>query len=153
MSRNLYRSYKHVPGIDDSLITNKLDKENSCVGMGSSYVLKDEKETEMKIQDKNKTYVYQQRRPRPNFEVGTEVLVTTHVLSNVSKGITSKFVPKRDGPYIITKQIGSSTYEVSSPDNLTIHASTFTLYKGTNVRNNPVPVHPMKRRGRPRKAY
>ncbi|KAI8116863.1 hypothetical protein CVS40_11130 [Lucilia cuprina] len=97
-------------------------------------------------------------KPSPNavHRIDT-VLVTTHVLSNVSKGITSKFVPKRDGPYILTKKIGSSSYEVSSPDNLTIplgtyHTSALTLYTGTNARNNPAPVHLMKRRGRPRKA-
>ena len=55
----------------------------------------------MKIQDKNKTYVDQQRRPQPNFEIGTEVLVATYVGSNTNKGRTSTFLPKRDGPYII----------------------------------------------------
>lgn len=119
-------------------------------------VLKDAKETEMKVQDRNKTYVDQRRRPQPDFDIGTEVLVSTHVLSNMSKGVTSKFVPKRDGPYVITRKIGSSTYKVSSPDNLNIplgtyHASALTLYRGTNSADPPAPVHPIRKRGRPKK--
>lgn len=119
-------------------------------------ILKDARESEVKIQDKNKLYVDKRRRPQPNFDIGTEVLVNTHVLSNATKGVTSKFVPKRDGPYIIIRQIGSSSYEVAAPDNLhiplgTYHASTLTLYKGTNAKDTPTPVHPMKKRGRPKK--
>lgn len=119
-------------------------------------VLKDARETEMKIQDKNKVYVDQHRRSQPNFDIGVEVLVDTHTLSNASKGISSKFVPKRDGPYIITRKVGSSAYEVSSPSNLNIplgtyHASALTLYNGTSTNIMPAPVHPIRKRGRPKK--
>lgn len=120
-------------------------------------ILKDAKETEIKIQDKNKTYVDQRRRPQPDFDIGTKVLVNCHVLSKASKGITSKFVPKRDGPYVITRKIGSSTFEVSSPENLntplgTYHASALTIYKGNNSADSPAPVNPLRKRGRPKKT-
>lgn len=119
-------------------------------------VLKNAKETESKAQDRNKHYADQHRRPQPQYEVGTQVLITTHVLSNASKNMTSKFIPKRDGPYVITKKIGSSTYEVSSPDNLSMalgsyHASALTPFEGTNAKQHPAPVCPLKKRGRPKK--
>lgn len=121
-------------------------------------VLKYAKEMEMKTQDKNKAYVDQHRRLQPDFDIGTYVLVTTHVLSNASKGITSKFMPKRDGPYIITRKIGSSTYEVSSPANPNIpvgtyHASALTIYRGDLSVEVPAPVQPIRKRGRPRKTH
>lgn len=119
-------------------------------------ILKDAKENEVRIQDKNKFYVDKNRRSQPGFEIASEVLVETHTLSNASKAISSKFVPKRDGPYIITRKVGSTTYEVSSPNNLdipvgTYHASALTLYRGTNLNEAPAPVHPIRKRGRPRK--
>lgn len=119
--------------------------------------LKNAKEREMKTQDKNKVYADQGRRPQPDFIIGTKVFVNSHVLSNASKGITSKFIPKRDGPYVITRKIGSTSFEVSSPDNINIplgiyHASALTPYRGTNEDHIPVPVHPMRKRGRPKKS-
>ena len=119
-------------------------------------VLKDAKETEMKTQDKNKAYVDQHRRPQPQFEIGSKVLVNTHILSNAAKGVTSKFVPKRDGPYVIVRKVGSSTYEIASPKDLNIplgtyHASALTLYKSANVTEVPEPVHQIRRRGRPKR--
>lgn len=115
------------------------------------------KELEMKAQDKNKIYMDKRRRPHENFDVGTKVLVNTHVLSNSAKVVTSKFVPKRDGPYVITRKIGSTSFEVSSPENLniplgTFHSSALTLYKGANSDQLPTPKYPLRKRGRPKKS-
>ena len=55
-------------------------------------------------QDRNKRSSDLQRRNKYPLEVGSEVLVTTHVLSNRDKGLTAKFVPKRDGPYTIIEK-------------------------------------------------
>ncbi|GBO28846.1 hypothetical protein AVEN_195231-1 [Araneus ventricosus] len=41
------------------------------------------------------------RRRAPNYFPGDPVFVTTHHLSNAAKRRTTKFMPKRDGPYII----------------------------------------------------
>ncbi|XP_073811717.1 uncharacterized protein [Musca autumnalis] len=122
-----------------------------------SSILKDSKECEQERQDANKNLYDSHRRSQPNFNVGATVMVTTHVLSQASKGVTSKFVPKRDGPYIITKKIGSTSYEVASPENIntplgTYHASALTLYTDDNSNIIPKPVHPIRKRGRPRKS-
>ncbi|XP_075155461.1 uncharacterized protein LOC142228823 [Haematobia irritans] len=120
-------------------------------------VLRDAKEAEVKAQDRNKTYVDQNRRSQ-TFNIGSQVLVTTHVLSNASKGVTSKFCPKRDGPYVITRKIGSCMYEVASLENPntplgTYHTSALTSYRGSNSSDAPAPVIPMRKRGRPKKTH
>lgn len=118
---------------------------------------KNAKEKESMMQDRNKKYVDKGRRPQEDITVGSEVLVKTHVLSNASKGVTSKFVPRRDGPYIVTRKIGASTYEVAAKGEQnvplgTYHASALTLYKGSNNNDEvPTPVQPIRRRGRPKK--
>ena len=119
-------------------------------------VPKDAKEIEHRQQDRNKANVDQCRLPQPNFNVGSQVLVTTHVLSKTGKKVMAKFVPKRDGPYTIVKKIGSSTYQVAANDNLNMpigdyHASALTLYRGTNSDDQPNPRYPIRRRGRPKK--
>ena len=121
---------------------------------GMINVLKDAKESEVKTQDRNKAYVDPHRRPQPHFDIGTKVLVNTHILSNAAKGVSSKFVPKRDGPYIITRKHGSSIYEVASPNDCNVplgayHASALTIYRGSEVM--PQPVNPIRKRGRPKR--
>lgn len=119
-------------------------------------IFKDAKEAEYRQQDSNKKAYDLSHRPQLNLDVGALVLVNTHVLSNASKGLTSKFVPKRDGPYIITKKVGSTAYEVASPTNPTMplgtyHSSAITPYRrANNVQSEP--LHPMKKRGRPKKS-
>ncbi|XP_037866490.1 uncharacterized protein LOC119628437 [Bombyx mori] len=55
-------------------------------------------------QDIQKTRAALRRSEHYQFAEGDLVLMKTHVLSNASKGITSKFNPKRDGPYVISKK-------------------------------------------------
>lgn len=43
----------------------------------------------MKTQDKNKAYVDHYRRSQSYLEIGDKALVTRHILSNTSKGVTS----------------------------------------------------------------
>lgn len=110
------------------------------------------KENEETMQDKNKTYLDAKRNPQKKIDVGDRVLVSTHVLSNKNKGLAAKFVPRRDGPYVVIDKKGSSTYTVASVDNPTVplatyHASDIFLYDG----RNEVPVYPLRQRGRPRK--
>lgn len=49
-------------------------------------------------QDRCKMYADQSRRQFENIQVGDQVMVKTRTLSNVSQGITSKLIPKKDGP-------------------------------------------------------
>ncbi|GBP22277.1 hypothetical protein EVAR_22563_1 [Eumeta japonica] len=41
-----------------------------------------------------------------------------HVLSSNAKGASSKFVPKRDDPYLINKKVSPTTYLLAYPETL-----------------------------------
>ncbi|XP_062530656.1 uncharacterized protein LOC119630752 [Bombyx mori] len=64
-------------------------------------------------QDIQKTRADLRRSEPYQFAEGDLVLMKTHVLSNASKGITSKFNPKRDGPYVISKKSQWAVHIVS----------------------------------------
>ncbi|XP_073831745.1 uncharacterized protein [Musca autumnalis] len=111
------------------------------------------KENEETMQDKNKAYVDAKRIPQKKIQIGDHVLVSTHILSNKDKGLTSKFVPRRDGPYVVIDKKGSNTYTVASLENPTVplatyHSSDLDLYVG----REEVPVYPLRQRGRPKKC-
>ena len=55
-----------------------------------TWVFKEAKEIEHSMQDRNKLQYDKQRRPQPTLNIGTKVLVTTHALSQASKGTTAK---------------------------------------------------------------
>lgn len=69
------------------------------------------------------------------FEVGDKVWYRTHFLSDASKGITAKFMPKREGPYVITSKITPKVYDVRSEDGLIIinkaHINDLTSYNSS----------------------
>lgn len=103
-----------------------------------------------KKQDQRKQQFDRRRRPL-YFSPGDKVWVTTHPKSNASKSKTAKFMPKRDGPYVITTQRSPTTYEVAHVDKPEVpmgryHVSALTKCLDDNV----VPVAPLRRRGRPR---
>lgn len=108
-------------------------------------------------QDQSKRVADRSRRPSPTYEVGDKVLVRSHVLSQSSKGLTAKFVPKRDGPYVITEKVSPTTYLISpigSPEESLgkYHAQDLTFFvdSGTGSDVPPNPVIPKRRRGRPK---
>ncbi|GBP22267.1 hypothetical protein EVAR_22553_1 [Eumeta japonica] len=49
---------------------------------------------------------------------GDLVLMKPHVLSSNAKGASSKFVPKRDDPYLINKKVSPTTYLLAYPETL-----------------------------------
>lgn len=113
--------------------------------------LKLARETEEKMQDKNKLYADLKRKPQENIKIGDKVLVSTHILSKKDKNLTSKFVPRRDGPYIVINKKGSSSYTIAEINNpnvplSTYHASDLSLYEGDTTK----PVYAINRRGRPK---
>ncbi|GFW65999.1 hypothetical protein TNCV_588251 [Trichonephila clavipes] len=66
---------------------------------------------------------------------------------------TSKFMPKRDGPYLILTQKSPTSYVIASLSNpsepiATYHTSALTPVKDINTS----PVAPLRKRGRPRKV-
>ncbi|RZC38356.1 hypothetical protein BDFB_009456 [Asbolus verrucosus] len=96
----------------------------------------------------------QRRRSGPEFDPGDKVWVATHVKSNTDHKTTSKFVPKRDGPYIVKRRISETSYEIAElkPPHRCLgkyHVSALTPYIGPE--NVPEPVVPIRRRGRPPK--
>ncbi|GBN17527.1 hypothetical protein AVEN_142039-1 [Araneus ventricosus] len=76
-------------------------------------------------------------------------------MSNAAKGRTTKFMPKKDGPYIILTQKAPTSYVIANPDNPnepvgTYHPSELKVYKQGE---SATLVHPLRKRGRPRKTY
>ena len=96
---------------------------------------KDVRERSEIQQDRAKKYADQRRRPAIKFEVGDEVLVDVHVLSNQDRKYTSKFAPRRDGPYIIIGKQSPVTYVVASRSDPN---KPHTIYKESNQNQNKV---------------
>ncbi|GFS30919.1 uncharacterized protein NPIL_336241, partial [Nephila pilipes] len=70
-------------------------------------------------QDKRKHYADKRRREATLFHPGDKVYVTSHPMSSAEKGKTSKFLLRRDGPYVIMSRRSPTTYEISSLENPT----------------------------------
>ncbi|XP_063635205.1 uncharacterized protein LOC134805954 [Cydia splendana] len=105
-------------------------------------------------QDRRKEHADKSRQPGDVFDVGDNVLIKSHVLSNASKNVSAKFVPKRDGPYLVVKKVSPTTYLVADPGSPgeilgKYHSSQLVRF---NSRDDvlPSPVVPKRNRGRPR---
>lgn len=106
-------------------------------------------------QDQRKEFADRSRKPGDIFEVGDKVLLKSHVLSNSAKKITSKFIPKRDGPYVVKERVSPTAYIISdleSPNDVLgkFHISELTRFFSRDS-SPPRPVVPKRNRGRPRK--
>ncbi|XP_076658937.1 uncharacterized protein LOC143364532 [Halictus rubicundus] len=106
-------------------------------------------------QEQRKEYADQRRRPNPGYERGDLVWVTTHTLSRRERNYTSKFAPKRDGPYVVKRRVGSNSYEIETRDDQPVcvgvyHTSALRPYNGARA-EPPEPVTSIRKRGRPRK--
>lgn len=116
-------------------------------------VLKEARDTHDKEQDRQKKYADQSRSPTVEYIPGDRVLVNLHTKSSAAKGVTSKFDPKRDGPYVILRKVSETTYEIGNMQNPSVplgvyHTSNLKDYTGTD---DVEPVVPIRKRGRPRK--
>lgn len=120
-----------------------------------SKTLSEARENHEVQQDVRKFYADSKRRD-VNFHVSDLVMVNSHVLSSTKAGITSKFTPRRDGPYKISRIVSPTSYEIVSVQNPSVplgvyHVSALTKYvAGPSEITSPVPVHPIRRRGRPK---
>lgn len=106
-------------------------------------------------QDRRKDYGDRRRRPGPRYEPGDKVWVELHLPSNAKTKTTKKLLPRRDGPYVVLKQIGATSYEIAHPGRptepvATYHTSALTPYELAAA--DEVPDIPLRRRGRPRKS-
>lgn len=105
-------------------------------------------------QDRRKNQVDQDRRD-VTYEIGDKVLLKTHVLSQASAGFTSKLASKRDGSYIVTRKVTSTTYEIATcaepPETIgRHHVSDLTSYIERAPEGEVVPMLQKKKRGRPK---
>ncbi|GFY33715.1 transposon Tf2-6 polyprotein [Trichonephila clavipes] len=103
-------------------------------------------------QDQRKKQYDKNRRP-VYYSPGDKVWVTLHPISSAKNKKTSKFMPKRDGPYLILTQKSPTSYVIASLANpsepiATYHTSALTPVKDINTS----PVAPLRKRGRPRKV-
>lgn len=106
-------------------------------------------------QDRRKECADKSKKPAEVFEIGDQVLLKSHVLSNAAKNISAKFIPKRDGPYVIAKRVSPTAYciaELDNPENILgkFHVSELTRFHSRGD-SPPRPVVPKRHRGRPRK--
>ncbi|GBP63067.1 Dynein heavy chain 3, axonemal [Eumeta japonica] len=114
--------------------------------------LQNSKESAERQQDLRKSLKDKSRRDG-TLIVGDLVLMKTHVLSSSIKGVTSKFVPKRDGPYLIHKKVSPTTYLLAYPETPDkpigkYHISDLKRYHAREdaCSNVPEPVIPKRRR-------
>lgn len=107
-------------------------------------------------QDRRKECADKSKTSAEVFDVGDQVLLKSHVLSNAAKNVTAKFVPKRDGPYVIAKRVSPTAYliaNLNTPDEVLgkYHVSELTRFYNRDTDSPPRPVLPKRQRGRPRK--
>ncbi|GFX08709.1 hypothetical protein TNCV_62361 [Trichonephila clavipes] len=68
-------------------------------------------EVRERIEEKqNQRKTFYDKRPRPLYHPRDKVWVTLHPLSNTDQKRTAKFMPKRNGPYIIVTQSSPTIY-------------------------------------------
>lgn len=118
--------------------------------------LKRVKEAQEGKEETRKQYVDQYRRSSPVYAPGDLVLTTLHPISKAAQGVSAKFMPRRDGPYIIVQQHGPTSYQIAlpaTPDTVigTYHSSMLVPYHGKTA-SVPDPVKPLRKRGRPKKT-
>ncbi|KAJ8970959.1 hypothetical protein NQ317_000645 [Molorchus minor] len=92
------------------------------------------------------------KRDTAPFAVGNRVWVT-HTLHSADKGITTKFHPKRDGPYEILQVVSPVSFQVCNPTESNIPLGIYHMSALSPVEGqvNEKPVVEIKRRGRPPK--
>ncbi|CAH2108897.1 unnamed protein product [Euphydryas editha] len=140
--RQIVQSENFIPEITPKLL------------MLANTLLKAREISEIK-EERRKEVADKGRRKDSGYTPGDLVLATTHPISNLARGVSAKFSPRRDGPYLILKQHGASSYVLSDPNTPDMplgvyHASALTPYQGSDG-PLPQPVQPLRKRGRPRK--
>ncbi|GFY33433.1 transposon Ty3-I Gag-Pol polyprotein [Trichonephila clavipes] len=94
------------------------------------------------------------RRRRKYYKPGDKVWVTIHPISRNNR--SRKFMPKREGPYLILTLRSPVTYEIADPVHPdqalgTYHVSALKDYQQPETERNTGFVAPIRKRGRPKK--
>lgn len=105
-------------------------------------------------QDIRKYFADKQRRLAITLNPGDRVLVKDRTRSNKVQGVTDKFSPRYDGPYVVKKAISPTAYEIAHlPFGEEVvgkyHIRDLKLFRGEDT---AVPLNKIKRRGRPKKC-
>ncbi|KAF8788788.1 hypothetical protein HNY73_006794 [Argiope bruennichi] len=74
------------------------------------------KENIGKSQHHRKAYTDKSRKPSPNYRLDDLVWIKRHPLSKENQRKTAKFMPRKDGPYIILSQKSPSSFAIASCD-------------------------------------
>ncbi|GBN25402.1 hypothetical protein AVEN_123053-1 [Araneus ventricosus] len=105
-------------------------------------------------QHKRKTYYYRRRRQAFK-KPGDQVFVTLHPSSKSQNKKSRKFMPKREGIYLVFTNRSSTTYGTTDPAK---PDEVFGTYHSSSLRTHELPVSrdsgivaPLRRRGRPKK--
>ncbi|KAG8232681.1 hypothetical protein J437_LFUL009928 [Ladona fulva] len=119
--------------------------------------LKEAKEKQQTEQDQQKKAGDQKRRVNPDFQIGDKVLVNLHPINRAQQGFSSKLAPRRDGPYVVVAKKSPSSFQIARVDNPgtpvgVYHASALHPFTPTYEEGTPLPVHPLRKRGRPRRC-
>jgi hypothetical protein len=106
-------------------------------------------------QDKNKFYADKRIRKSPQFKAGDQVWVNLHPKSQAKSAKTAKLMPRRDGPYVILKELSPTTYLIATQNNPfspigKYHSSCLQPFRGET--RSTTPVLPLRLRGRPKKS-
>ncbi|KAF8788036.1 hypothetical protein HNY73_009573 [Argiope bruennichi] len=107
-------------------------------------------------QDKRKAY-YDRRRRQVFYKQGDLVWVTLHPVSKSQNKKSRKFMPKREGPYLVVTNRSPTMYDIADPAKPdvalgTYHSSALRAYKLPVARDSGI-VAPLRRRGRPKKFH
>ncbi|XP_035233310.1 uncharacterized protein LOC118205130, partial [Stegodyphus dumicola] len=109
-------------------------------------ITKDIRESIEIKQDQRKKQ-YDKGRRQVFYSPGDKVWVNFHPVSNAKNKKTSKFIPKRDGPYLVMTQKSPTSYVLSSLHKQseplgTYHTSALTPFKDSSTS----PILPLRKR-------
>ncbi|GFS99972.1 retrovirus-related Pol polyprotein from transposon 17.6 [Trichonephila clavipes] len=136
-----------LPRMDDLLHQAKLTPFMSTLDLRAGY-----HQVKVHVEDQRKKQYDKNRRP-VYYSPGDKVWVTLHPISSAKNKKTSKFMPKRDGPYLILTQKSPTSYVIASLANPSEPIATYHISALTPVKDiNTSPVAPLRKRGRPRKV-
>lgn len=133
-----------------------LDKDNfvPCITpylKRISETLDEARDTHEKAQGVQKKNADKKRRTPPEYQVGDLVLLKTQGPNDAGRGQSTKFIPRRDGPYKIGTIVSPTTYVLENVQTGgsvgKYHVSHLTPFSG----QVEPPVREKRKRGRPRR--
>ncbi|XP_073962869.1 uncharacterized protein [Choristoneura fumiferana] len=113
--------------------------------------LLDARDVHERAQARHKAHADGQRRPAPDYDPGTLVLLKTQGPNDTGTGQTAKFIPRRDGPYRVREAVGPTTYLLERVSDGVLLGKYHTSHLTPFVGDVQPAVREKRRRGRPRR--